>query len=125
MKPYKILVVEDDPNISELMTVTMSSPSHAISCVDNGTEALAKLVEEKPDLVLLDVLIPEPDGWEIYKTIRSSPELIHTRVIIITALLFTHAFLRSKNIAATDMVMKKPFELDELRLNVKSLLTNG
>jgi DNA-binding response OmpR family regulator len=71
---------------------------------------------------LLDVLIPEPDGWEIYKVTRSNPELNHTRVIILTALLFKTEFLNAKRILPTDMVMRKPFELDELKANVKRLL---
>jgi two-component system, OmpR family, alkaline phosphatase synthesis response regulator PhoP len=122
MQLHKILIVEDDPNINELIRITILSPSYSIICVDNGIEALAKLIQEKPDLVLLDILIPEPDGWEIYKTIRSNPDLNHTGVIILTALLFRSDFLQAKRILPTDMVMRKPFELDELKANVKRLL---
>jgi DNA-binding response OmpR family regulator len=122
MNTYTILVVEDDSNINELIRITVSSPLHAITCVDTGAEAMAKLLTEKPDLVILDILIPEPDGWIVYKAIRSNPELKNTKVIILTALLFRPDFLRAKGIAATDLVMKKPFELDELRENVKSML---
>jgi len=122
MKPYKILVVEDDPNINELMRITLSCLTYSITCVDNGMEAFGKLTEEKPDLVVLDILIPEPYGWEIYKAIRSNLDLNHTRVIIMTALLFSTGFLKEKHILPTDMVMKKPFELDELKANVKRLL---
>jgi len=125
MTSKKILVVEDDPYISELIEVTLLSPLHAITCVDSGVAALEKLAKDKPDLVMLDILIPEPDGWEIYKVIRSDPDLKHTRVIILSALLFSPDFLREKIILSEDLVMKKPFELDELRENVNSLLTKG
>lgn len=124
MNPKKILIVEDDSHISELIKITLWSPLYAITCVDNGIDALAKLMSEKPDLVVLDILIPEPDGWEIYKAIRSNPGFNHTRVIILTALLFSNEVLWAKNIATTDMVMKKPFELDELRTNAKILLAD-
>jgi DNA-binding response OmpR family regulator len=124
MNPYKILVVEDDSNISELIKITLLSPHHFITCVDSGTEALEKLSEEEPDLVVLDILIPEPDGWEIYRAIRSRPELAYTRVIILTALLFNQEFLWSKNILTTDIVMKKPFEIDELKDTVDNLLAD-
>jgi DNA-binding response OmpR family regulator len=125
MDPYKILVVEDDSYISELIEITLSSPLYAISCVDSGAGALAKLTEEKPDLVVLDILIPEPDGWKLYKILRDNPALMRTRVIILSALLFRPEFLRGKNILPSDMVMKKPFDLDDLRKNVKDLLAAG
>jgi DNA-binding response OmpR family regulator len=122
MNPRKILVVEDDPNINELIRITLTSPIHSITCVEDGAGAMTKLAEIKPDLVLLDILIPKPDGWEIYKDIRSNPDLNHTRVIILTALLFSKETLWMHNIVSTDMVMKKPFELEELRANVKGAL---
>jgi putative two-component system response regulator len=122
MNTSKILVVEDDSNISELIRITLLSPLYDITCVDTGAEALAKLSGDKPDLIVLDILIPEPDGWEIYRAIRSNPELAHARVIILTALLFSQEFLRTKKILATDIVMKKPFEIDELRIKTKDLL---
>jgi DNA-binding response OmpR family regulator len=124
MRPRKILVVEDDPNINELIRITLTSPFHAITCVEDGADAMTKLAEIKPDLVLLDILIPKPDGWEIYKAIRTNSDLNHTRVIILTALLFSNDSLWIHNIVSTDMVMKKPFELDELRANARELLEN-
>jgi DNA-binding response OmpR family regulator len=123
MNPYKILIVEDDSNISELIEITLMSPHYTLTFTDSGAAALEKLAEEKPDLVVLDILIPEPDGWKLYKIIRDNPGLEDTRVIILSALLFRPEFLRAKNILPADLVMKKPFELDELRMNVKNILT--
>ncbi len=122
MIPFKILVVEDDPHISELIKITVSSPLYEITCVDTGAEALAKLSEDKPNLVLLDILMPEPDGWTLYKAIRNNPRLAHARVIILTALSIRPEVLIEKDILATDMFMRKPFDLDELRMNVKNML---
>lgn len=73
MIPCKILVVEDDPHISELIKITVSSPLYAITCVDTGSEALAKLMEDKPNLVLLDILMPEPDGGRSTKPSATTP----------------------------------------------------
>ena len=113
MNRYDILIVEDDPFISELIVVTLSSTFYAITCVDTGTKAFTQLSEHKPDLVLLDILIPEPDGWAVYKAIRKNPELSNTKVIILTALPIGREALRQKNIQPTDAFMTKPFELDE------------
>jgi two-component system alkaline phosphatase synthesis response regulator PhoP len=125
MIPCKILVVEDDPHISELIKITVSSPVYSITCVDTGGEALAKLLQDKPNLVLLDILVPEPDGWSLYKTIRNNPGLAHTRVIILSALPIKPEVLTEKNLLPTDMFMAKPFDLDDLRMNVKNMLTGG
>lgn len=121
-QPYKILIVEDEIDITDLIRVTLMSPSYSITCVDTGAAALAALADEIPDLILLDILIPEPDGWEIYTTIRSNADFKNTRVIIMTALLLAPDFLKGKVILPADKVMKKPFELDELAANVKNIL---
>lgn len=122
MQLYRILVVEDDPNISELIKITLMSPFYAITCVDSGAAALEKLAVEKPDLVVLDILIPEPDGWKLYKIIRSDPALAHVRILILTALITKQDCLKKKNILPADGYMTKPFNLDELRLKVGELL---
>jgi DNA-binding response OmpR family regulator len=125
MNHPKILIVEDDVSICELIRITLLSPLHVITCVDNGNDALTELARLKPDLVVLDILIPEPDGWEVYKVIRSNPELIHTRIIILTALLFMPQVYKEMNVLPADLIMKKPFELDELRSNVNNMLSFG
>lgn len=119
----KILVVEDDPVISELIGITLESPEYEIDFADNGIDALAALARRSPDLVLLDIMIPPPDGWKIYKVIRSSLEYARTKVIVLTALGFSPEFLASKNMAPTDLFMRKPFELDELTVNVANMLS--
>jgi two-component system, OmpR family, phosphate regulon response regulator PhoB len=122
MKPHRILIVEDDPNISELITITLDFPFYAITCVDSGAAALAKLAEEKPDLVVLDILIPEPDGWKLYKFIRNDPSLADTRILILTALITKQDGIKKSKILPTDGYMTKPFNLDELKMKVMELL---
>jgi DNA-binding response OmpR family regulator len=123
MNPNKILVVEDDPSISELIKITLASPFYNIACVDSGDGAVTILKGDKPDLVVLDILIPGPDGWAVYKFIRNNPGLKQTRVIILTALPIRSEALAGKNILLTDLYMTKPFELEDLRKNVKCMLT--
>jgi DNA-binding response OmpR family regulator len=122
MKPYRILIVEDDPNISELIKITLESPLYAITCVDSGAAALIKLGEDKPDLVVLDILIPEPDGWKLYEIIRSDPTLAHIRILILTALITKEDGIKKKNILPADGYMTKPFNLENLRMKVMELL---
>jgi two-component system alkaline phosphatase synthesis response regulator PhoP len=122
MNLNKILVVEDDPSISELIKITLASPSYNIACVDSGDGAVTILKGDKPDLVVLDILIPGPDGWAVYKFIRNNPRLKQTRVIILTALPIKPDALADKNILSTDLYMTKPFELEDLRISVKSMI---
>ena len=76
MELYNILIVEDDLEISELFKLALESPEYALSTALNGTEALEKLEFEKPDLVVLDILIPEPNGWKLYEMIRKAPQFL-------------------------------------------------
>jgi DNA-binding response OmpR family regulator len=122
MQQHRILVVEDDPNISELIKITLESPFYAITCVDSGAAALIKLGEEKPDLVILDILIPEPDGWKLYVIIRNDPELVHIRILILTALITKQDGIKKNKILPADRYMTKPFNLEELRMKVMELL---
>jgi two-component system phosphate regulon response regulator PhoB len=122
MQLHKILVVEDDPNISELITITLMSPLYVITCVDSGTAALVKIAEQNPDLMVLDILIPEPDGWKLYAMIRSDPALAHIRILILTALITKQDGIKKRNILPMDGYMTKPFNLVELRMKVMELL---
>jgi DNA-binding response OmpR family regulator len=117
VNPYKILVVEDDSDISELIKIVLFSLSYSIACIDSVAVAFAKLTEQKPDLVVVD--LPELDEWKFYKSIRAKPEFRHTRVVILTDLLFVPKY----HILPADLAMEKPFEIDELRTNVKKLLS--
>jgi DNA-binding response OmpR family regulator len=122
MELYNILIVEDNPEISELFKLALESPEYALSTALNGTEALEKLDVEKPDLVVLDILIPEPNGWKLYEMIRKDPNFSNTRVLITTALTIYPGVLAEKRLRPIDRFMNKPFDIDKLKLIVKELL---
>jgi len=123
MELYNILIVEDDLEISELFKLALESPEYALSTALNGTEALEKLEFEKPDLVVLDILIPEPNGWKLYEMIRKDPNFSNTSVLIATALTIYPEVLAEKRLRPIDRFMNKPFDIDKLRSSVKGLLT--
>jgi two-component system, OmpR family, phosphate regulon response regulator PhoB len=124
MQPHRILVVEDDPSISELVSLTLSNAGHIVAAAADGVEALEKIRREKPDLVVLDILIPEPDGWKLYTIIRNDPALAHVRILILTALITKQDPVYKRNILPEDGYMTKPFNLDELRMKVLQLMKN-
>jgi len=122
MKQPRILIVEDDPNICDLIKLTLDNGDYRLSTATGGREALQKISDEKPDLVVLDILMPEPDGWDVYAELRRNPELASTRVIILTALPVKPEVFVKKNLLPKDRFMRKPFDLEDLRSTVRVLL---
>jgi DNA-binding response OmpR family regulator len=122
MKQPCILIVEDDPNICDLIKLTLGNSDCRLFSAAGGNEALQKISVEKPDLIVLDILMPAPDGWDVYAAVRRNPELASTRVIILTALPVKPEVLVQKNLLPQDRFMGKPFDLEDLRSTVRALL---
>jgi len=118
----KILVVEDDPNIGALIALTLRCADYSVRVADSGEAALDALAGDTPDLVVLDILMPPPDGWELYRIIRGTPACQRTRVLFLSALPVRPAILAANRVLANDRFMAKPFDLDDLRSLVRELL---
>ena len=69
--PHKILLIDDDPDIREIVSVILKSQGYEIIPAVNGNEGLAQLKKGRPDLIILDLLMPSMDGFNVYKTLRS------------------------------------------------------
>ena len=69
--PHKILLIDDDPDIREIVSVILKSQGYEIIQAVNGDEGLAQLKKAKPELIILDLLMPSTDGFNVYKTLRS------------------------------------------------------
>ena len=81
-----ILVVDDDPNNVDIVQTYLESKGYQVTTAANGKEALAKLESARPKVVLLDVMMPGMDGWQVCRTIKNHPEYgTHTKVIMVTA----------------------------------------
>ncbi len=79
----RILICEDEPDIQEILRSFLVGEGYEVSTAGSGTEALSLFAEEEPDLVLLDVMLPEKDGWEVLREIRKQSD---KPVIMLTAL---------------------------------------
>lgn len=113
-----ILVCDDDPSLRELVRAVLGARYRFVEAAD-GTEALAIARELRPDLIVLDVMLPGLSGIEVLEALRTDPELRETRVVVITA--WSHAELEAQ-VAGADRFVSKPFDPDDLSAAVEELL---
>ena len=123
-RKHRILVVEDEDNIAIALDFLMTREGYAHDRVANGAEAMPRIRETHPDLVLLDVMLPEVSGYEICQSVRLDPTLADVKILMMTAR--GSAIERRKGLAiGADGFITKPFELKELREEVRRLLDTG
>lgn len=120
-RKHSILVIEDEDNIALALDYLLTRENYAHDRVANGGEALARIRDMRPDLVLLDVMLPEMSGYEICQAMRLDPDLAAIKILMMTAR--GSAIERKKGLAlGADGFISKPFELTELRSEVRRLL---
>jgi len=102
----RILVVDDNEVNVELLVVMLASEHYVVSTAFDGFEALAKIAAEKPDIVLLDVMMPELDGFEVCRCIKADPATARIPVIMVTALSDVDDLVRGFEAGADDFVTK-------------------
>ncbi len=119
---YRILLVEDNLELLMLMQTLLGKEYH-ISTARNGSEALEKVAEEELDLVISDVMMPEMDGNELTKKLKSNPNTSHLPVILLTAKTQEKDRQQSMVIGADDYITK-PFKLRDLNLRITNLIEN-
>ncbi|NEO23548.1 hybrid sensor histidine kinase/response regulator [Moorena sp. SIO4A5] len=119
-KTDRILAVDDSPDNLFLLQTLLEEEGYEITLAENGRVALEKIEISPPELVLLDVMMPEMDGFEVTKRIRSNPKLPFIPILLITA--YDHpSVVQGLDMGADDFI-RKPVEVDELLARVRSLL---
>ena len=113
-----VLIVEDDPNIRELLQLYLEKGGYAVTLASDGGQGLEKFRAIKPNLVLLDVMMPVMNGWEVCKAIRQES---NTPVIMLTAKGETDDKVMGLRTGADDYVTK-PFEMKELLARIEAVL---
>jgi PleD family two-component response regulator len=113
-----ILVVDDNEVNLELLVAMLESEHYVVSTATDGFEALAKIAAEKPDIVLLDVMMPELDGFEVCRRIKADPTMADIPVIIVTALSDVDDLVRGFEAGPDDFVTK-PFDFLALMARVR------
>lgn len=114
----KILIVDDESNIVELIRLYLEKEGFSTVSARDGNDALARFKAEAPDLIILDIMIPEPDGWQVCREIRRSSNV---PIIMLTAKSETFDKVLGLELGADDY-LTKPFEAKELVARVKAVL---
>ncbi|MBN2013170.1 response regulator [candidate division KSB1 bacterium] len=117
----KIVIVEDDPDISEILQYNLEQENYDVVLFDDGEKALDSIIDTPPDLILLDLMLPGLNGLEIARTIRRNEETSNLPIIMITARSEEMDILHGLEIGADDYITK-PFRPREVIARVKAML---
>ncbi|MDJ1372053.1 response regulator transcription factor [Gulosibacter molinativorax] len=115
----KILVVDDEPNIRELLSTSLRFAGFMVRTVGNGAGAIAAVIDEEPDLIVLDVMLPDMSGFGVTKRLRASGYV--SPILFLTAKDSTDDKIEGLNSGGDDYVTK-PFSLDEIVARIKAIL---
>ena len=116
-----VLLADDDPEMIRLVARSLGSKRYDFIKAKDGEEALTLVIQEQPDLVVLDVMMPTLNGWEICKYIRSKPAYSHMGIVMLTAIGRTMNEMTAPLYGA-DAYLDKPFEIAELVKTVAAVL---
>ncbi|MBI5555343.1 MAG: response regulator [Elusimicrobia bacterium] len=116
----KILVVDDEPHVRILLKSRLEANGYAVVTAYGGTQALEKVKEEKPDLILLDIVMPDLNGYEVAQRLKSDPETAALPIIIFTASNIRELEDKCRDLGV-DYVIMKPFSPEVMLGMVKEL----
>lgn len=118
----KILIVEDDISLRDVYTARLQAEGFQISTASNGEEALAVAVKERPDLIILDIMMPRISGFDVLDIIRTTPEIAHTRVVMMTALSAPEDRERGEKLGVDEYLVKSQVTLEDVVATIKRVL---
>ena len=119
--PYKLLLADDSVTIQRVIELTFTDEDIAVTAVDDGHEAVRRIVSDRPDIVLADVDMPERDGYEIAEFVKNDPQLAQIPVLLLTGAFEPVDDARARAVRC-DGVLSKPFDPQVLVARVKELL---
>ena len=117
-----ILCIEDEPEMIDLIRLILNRHGFDVQGADGGREGLEKVKKNPPDLVLLDLMMPDVDGWEVYQQIKADEKTKHIPVIVVTAKAQNIDKVLGLHIAKVDDYISKPFSPQALLESVQKVL---
>jgi DNA-binding response OmpR family regulator len=117
-----ILVIDDDTVLQKILRPTLTKAGYSVLMADNGEEGIKKALEQPPDLIILDTVMPGMDGGEVARFLQMNPETQKIPIIFLSALI-TESKKKLERDKSTMTYLSKPFNRDELLNEVKRLLS--
>jgi DNA-binding response OmpR family regulator len=118
----RVVCIEDEPEMIDLVRLILGRKGFEVIGANGGVEGLEAVRREKPDLVLLDLMMPDMDGWEVYQQIKADEELRHIPVVVVTAKAQSIDKVLGLHIAKVDDYITKPFGPQELLESITKIL---
>jgi two-component system, OmpR family, response regulator VicR len=118
----RILYIEDEPEMIELTRMVLEREGFEVLGAMGGNEGLEKIKQEKPDLILLDLMMPEMDGWEVYRRIKVDKDMADIPIIIVTAKTQSVDKALGLHVAKVDDYITKPFGPQDIVDSVQRVL---
>lgn len=118
----KILIIEDDTFLQGLVATKLTKEGYEISTASNGEEAVRVANEKSPDIILLDLVLPNMDGFEVLEKIRKTELLAKTPVIVFSNLAEEKDMAKALELGASQYMVKSNFTLDELAEKIREVL---
>ncbi|RFP63380.1 response regulator [Hymenobacter lapidiphilus] len=122
--PPHILIVDDEPNIVMSLEFLMRKAGYRVSIARNGSEALEAISQTPFDLIMLDIMMPDVDGYEVCRQVRQHPRQAGTRVVFLSAK-SKEADMQQGYTVGADLYLTKPFSTRQLMAKVKEQLATG
>lgn len=120
--PARVVCVEDEPEMIDLVRLILSRRGFEVIGAPSGQEGLQTIERLRPDLVLLDLMMPDMDGWEVYQRMKANTALHHIPVIVVTAKAQSIDKMLGLHIAKVDDYITKPFGPSELLSSIERVL---
>ena len=117
----RVLVVDDEPSILKIIATQLRVSGYDVTVAMDGASALARVMESPPDLMILDVMLPKMNGYEVCTSIKQNPQLRHIPIIMFTALRGEQDYWKAMSCGA-DAHLTKPYSVDDLQQIVSRLI---
>lgn len=118
----RVVCIEDEPEMIDLVSLILGRKGFTVIGANGGIEGLEVVRKEKPDLILLDLMMPDMDGWEVYQQIKADDDLRGIPVVVVTAKAQSIDKVLGLHIAKVDDYITKPFGPQELLESVEKIL---
>ena len=118
----KVIYIEDKPEMIDLIKLMLAKKNYEVTGVTGGREGLVAVEQIKPDVVLLDLMMPDMDGWEVFRAMKANPDIENIPVIILTPRAQSIDKVLGLHIAKVQDYLTKPFGQNELITSIEKVL---